>query len=112
VQEDAGHPGLQGGGHEKNNQEKWRVEEEETPQKLINFTRDSIQSDVAENSISHTYVGKFIISLNNLKLKFNVFCRQKIIMYVGRSPMYMYMYIIYHITVTYVGSHIVALTAL
>jgi hypothetical protein len=34
VQEDAGHPGLQGGGHEKNNQEKWRVEEEEIPQKI------------------------------------------------------------------------------
>jgi hypothetical protein len=83
-----------------------------SPKKLINFTRDSIQSDVAENSISHTYVGKFIISLNNLKLKFNVFCRQKIIMYVGRSPMYMYMYIIYHITVTYVCSHIVTLTTL
>jgi hypothetical protein len=78
VQEDAGHPGLQGGGHEKNNQEKWRVEEEETPQKLINFTRDSIQSAVAENKMYYLlYVGKFIISLNNLKLKFNGFLQTK-----------------------------------
>jgi hypothetical protein len=29
VQGDAGHPGYQGGGSEKNNQKKWRVEEEE-----------------------------------------------------------------------------------
>jgi hypothetical protein len=29
VQGDAGHPGLQGGGQEKNNWKKWRAKEEE-----------------------------------------------------------------------------------
>jgi hypothetical protein len=49
-----------------------------SPKKLINFTRDSIQSAVAENKMYYLlYVGKFIISLNNLKLKFNGFLQTK-----------------------------------
>jgi hypothetical protein len=43
VQGDAGHPGEQGGGPKKNNQKKWRAEEEEwhkgplIPQKTTDF---------------------------------------------------------------------------
>jgi hypothetical protein len=35
VQGDAGHPGYQGGGPEKNNRKKWRAEEEERHKGLL-----------------------------------------------------------------------------
>jgi hypothetical protein len=35
VQGDAGHPGEQGGGHKKNNWEKWRAEKEERHKGLL-----------------------------------------------------------------------------